>query len=162
MTERKTHHATFTIEKMLKAAPARVFKAFADHKEKKKWFGGPEGWTQVRDSMDFREGGHEYNDGGPPGGQVHKFDCLYWEIIPNERIIFTYEMYLDTTRISASLTTVEFKPAGTGTKLTFTEQGVFLDGFDDAGGREQGTKWLLGKLEASLDGTPVPAFEPAH
>jgi len=150
MTERKTHHATFTIEKTLKAAPARVFKAFSDPKEKKKWFGGPEGWIQVRDSMDFREGGHEYNDGGPPGGTVHKFDCLYWEIIPNERIVFSYEMYLDTTRISVSQTTIEFRPAGTGTKLTFTEQGVFLDDYDDGGSREHGTRILLERLGGAL------------
>jgi len=31
-----------------------------------------------------------------------------------------------------------------------TEQGVFLDGYDDAGSRERGTKGLLDQLEASL------------
>jgi hypothetical protein len=31
-----------------------------------------------------------------------------------------------------------------------TEQGVFLDGYDDAGSRERGTKGLLDKLEAAL------------
>ena len=45
---------------------------------------------------------------------------------------------------------MELRPAGAGTKLTFTEQGVFLDGYDDAGSREQGTRWLLDKLAASL------------
>ena len=164
MTERKTHHATFTIVKTLKAAPARVFKAFADPKEKAKWFGGPSEWEKDESTFDFREGGHETASGGPKGGQRHKFDCFYWEILPDQRIVFSYEMYLDTTRISVSLTTVEMKPAGTGTKLIFTEQGVFLDGFDDAKGREEGTKWLLGKLESSLDGTPMPVlhFDPAH
>ena len=56
------------------------------------------------------------------------------------------------SRISASLTTVEIRPQGSGTHLTFIEQGVFLDGYDDAGTREQGTRWLLDKLGASLAG----------
>ena len=51
--------------------------------------------------------------------------------MPNERIIYGYDMHLDDKRISVSLATVEFKPAGKGTRLTFTEQGAFLDGFDD-------------------------------
>jgi hypothetical protein len=54
------------------------------------------------------------------------------------------------TPMSISLTTVEFKPEGTGTRLIFTEQGVFLDGTDWAAGREQGTQGLLDKLGAAL------------
>lgn len=40
--------------------------------------------------------------------------------------------------------------AGGRTKLTFTEQGVYLDGYDDAKACEEGTTWLLGKLGESL------------
>jgi uncharacterized protein YndB with AHSA1/START domain len=53
---------------------------------------------------------------------------------------------------SASLTTVEIRPQGAGTHVTFTEQGVVLDRYDDAGSRDQGTRWLLDKLGASLAG----------
>ena len=49
-----------------------------------------------------------------------------------------------------SLATIEFKPAGKGTRLVLTEQGVFLDGYDDAGSREHGTGHLLDALGASL------------
>jgi hypothetical protein len=31
-----------------------------------------------------------------------------------------------------------------------TEQGAFLDGYDDAGGRDRGTRGLLDQLEAAL------------
>ena len=41
-------------------------------------------------------------------------------------------------------------PAGAGARMLFTEQAVFLDGYDDAGGREKGTRALLDKLEATL------------
>jgi len=59
-------------------------------------------------------------------------------------------MYLDDARISVSLATVEISPSGTGSKLIYTEQGVFLDGYDDAGSRERGTRELLDKLDVAL------------
>jgi hypothetical protein len=61
-------------------------------------------------------------------------------------------MHLDETRISVSLATIELKPEKDGTLLVFTEQGAFLDGYDDAGSRERGTRDLLDALGASLDG----------
>ena len=53
-------------------------------------------------------------------------------------------------RISVSLATVELKREGKGTRLVFTEQGAFLDGFDDSGGRERGTADLLDALGREL------------
>ncbi|HEX6958499.1 MAG TPA: hypothetical protein VF194_10995 [Ferrovibrio sp.] len=58
--------------------------------------------------------------------------------------------FIGKCRISVSLATVEFKPAGSGTEMVFTEQAAFLDGYDDAGSRERGTNWLLDKLGESL------------
>ena len=59
-------------------------------------------------------------------------------------------MHLDETRISVSLATVEFKPEGDGTRLIFTEQGAFLDGYDEPAQREHGTGELLDALGAEL------------
>ena len=89
--------------------------------------------------------------GGPPGGPVHFYNALYQDIVPDERIVLTYEMHLDKTRISVSLGTTEFKPDGKGTRLVYTEQAVFLDGHDDAGAREHGTRALFDNLEAALE-----------
>ena len=66
-------------------------------------------------------------------------------------------MHLDETRISVSLATVEFKPAGAGTRLIFTEQAVFLDGADTAAAREQGTRDLLDNLDVELRREPARA-----
>ena len=52
--------------------------------------------------------------------------------------------------ISVSLATFELKPAAVGTRLVMTEQGVFLDGYDDAGSREHGSNFLLDALGKSL------------
>lgn len=150
MTKRSAVHSTFVIERKIAATPERVFKAFSDPKAKARWFGGPAEWTRGEQKMDFRVGGRESSSGGPKGGFVSRYEAYYYDIVPNERIVFTYEMHLDDTKISVSLTTVEFERAGDGTLMTFTEQDVFLDGFDDAGGREHGTKELINQLEASL------------
>ena len=61
-------------------------------------------------------------------------------------------MRLDEGHISASLATVELAPAGSGTRLAFTEQAAFLDGYDDSGGRERGTRLLLEQLGKELQG----------
>lgn len=151
MTRRSTVHATFVIERHFPSAPERVFAAFADPKLKARWFTGPPDWGPEEKSFDFRVGGRETNSGGPKGGPLHSFVALYQDIVPNERIVFTYDMHLDATRISVSLTTIELAPEAGGTRLTFTEQGVFLDGHDDVAGREAGTRELLGQLAAALE-----------
>ena len=82
---------------------------------------------------------------------MHYYNCTYQDIVPNERIVTTYEMHLDKSRISVSLATVEFKAAGSGTRLILTEQGGFLDGFDKPERREEGTKGLLDQLGTALE-----------
>jgi len=150
MTQRTTTHATFVIERDLAHPPAKVFAAYADLEKKKKWFGGPPEW-EGKHTMDFRVGGKETSTGGPPGGVQHKMSGEYWDIVENERIVLSYELHLDATRISVSLGTTEIKPHGAGSKLIYTEQGAYLDGYDDAGQREEGTRQLLGQLETYLN-----------
>jgi uncharacterized protein YndB with AHSA1/START domain len=146
MSKRSAVHATFVIEQTYDVPPAKVSSAFANQTEKDRWFEGPPDWEKGPRQFDFRVGGRETSSGGPKGGPVHSFNAIYHDIVPNERIVYSYDMHLGDKRISVSLTTIELKPAGSGTHVTFTEQGVFLDGHDDANSREQGTRWLLGQL----------------
>ncbi len=151
MTERTATHATFTIERSYDASPARVFKAWADPAAKARWFVGPADWRLIEREIDFRVGGIERLKGGFPNGRISAFSARYLDIVPDCRIIYVYDMHLTGTHISASLATVEFEPAGGGTLLRFSEQAVFLDGYDDAGGRERGTRVLLEQLGADLE-----------
>ena len=75
--------------------------------------------------------------------------AVMW-LVPDQRIVYSYVMHLDEQRISVSLATIELLPDGKGTLLKLTEQGVFLDGYDDAGKREDGTKGLLDQLGLAL------------
>jgi len=148
MTKRSVVHSTFIIDRRFDASPARVFAAFADPKAKARWFVSP--WGPDESGMDFRVGGKEFNRAGPPGGPVHHFDAVYQDIVPNERIVYSYDMHLDDVRISVSLATVELFPDGAGTRLKLTDQGAYLDAFDNPAVREEGTKGLMDALAASL------------
>ena len=150
MTERSVTHDMFVIERTYDAAPERVFTAWADPAVKARWFAGPEEWGAPEFEMDFRVGGREVSRGGPPDGPQYAMEARYWDIVPNERIVSTYDMHMNQMRISVSLATVEFTPAGTGTRLVYTEQAVFLDGHDNAAERERGTRDLLDALDAAL------------
>jgi uncharacterized protein YndB with AHSA1/START domain len=156
MTQRSITHAMFSLERTYDASPSRVFHAFADPAAKAQWFGGPEEWGPAEAEVDFRVGGRETNRGGPKGGPVSSFVATYQDIVPDERIVYTYEMELDGTRVSVSLATIEFAPEGSGTRLTITEQGAFLDGHEDPALREEGTGWLLDALGKALEREAAP------
>src|SRR5438105_2992983 len=111
MTKRSVTHATFVVERTYEASPQRVFAAWADPAAKARWFGDADDREAGYD-LDFRVGGREINRGGPPGGPLYTFEARYCDIVPDERIVFTYDMHLDDARISVSPATVEFKPKG--------------------------------------------------
>ena len=81
---------------------------------------------------------------------MHSFEARYFDIVPNERIVFAYDLLLDGRLISVSLTTVEVRPDGDGTRLVFTEHGAFFDDVEDPAEREHGTGLLLDGLAAFL------------
>ncbi len=149
---RSVVHSAFTLERTYDAPVERVYRALSDEAAKAKWFAGSDGqWRQIERSMDFRIGGRERLKGRWASGVVSTFDAIYHDIVVNERIVYSYEMHLDEKKISVSLATMQIKPAGPGrATLKVTEQGAFLDGYDDGGSRERGTGFLLDKLGASL------------
>lgn len=143
MTQKFVKHGTFVIEKTYPASKERVYEAMADAEAKARWFTKPE-------VFEFRVGGREYSSGEAPDGRLFTFDATYQEIVPLERIVYTYVLDLDGVRFSVSLTTIELEDADDGTKLTFTEQGAFFDGLDAVENREHGSRELLEMLGNSL------------
>lgn len=152
MIERSVTHSTFVIERSYPVSRHKVFFALSNPQAKARWFAGPDDWERAAFSMDFRVGGRETNSGGPAGGPVHRFHAIYQDIVPDQRIVYSYDMHLDDKRISVSLATIVLTPEPGGTKLTFTEQGAFLDGWDKPDDRERGTRELLDALGAALVG----------
>jgi uncharacterized protein YndB with AHSA1/START domain len=146
----KAIHGSFTIDRVYDASPARVFKAFADPKSKARWFVGPAGWQEIRRELDFRPGGQEIVHGRFPDGSESRFVARYHEIVPNERLVYVYDMHAKGGFMSVSLATIELTPQGARTALRFTEQAVFVDGQDGNDSRRHGTAWLLEQIAANL------------
>ena len=156
MIGRSVIHNTFTIERSYLATPSRVFAAFASAEAKNIWgdtgdLGEADGEAAVAE-FDFRIGGRE-----PFGFKwqdtTYRCDARYYDIVPDQRIVYAYEMYANDARISVSVATIEFAKNGDGAALAWTEQGVYLDGIDGHEApalRKEGTAQMLDGLTGYL------------
>ena len=151
MTPSTTTHDTFVIERRYDVPAAQVFRAWADPVLKASWFTGNADSLGDTYELEFSIGGREVFRAGPPDGPVYTYESVFRDIVPDRRIVYTYEMHADDDRISVSVATVEFLDDGATSQLRLTEQGVFLDGHDTSTQREEGTRSLLDSLGASLE-----------
>jgi uncharacterized protein YndB with AHSA1/START domain len=61
MTTGSVAHQTFVIERLLKAPPRRVFRAWSDPAAKRRWTTSDATMTSIEFSLDFRPHGSEIN-----------------------------------------------------------------------------------------------------
>jgi uncharacterized protein YndB with AHSA1/START domain len=152
INSRSVVHGTFHLERAYASPVERVWRALTDEEAKQKWFGGSPGrWELIERHMEVRVGGRERLKGRWEGGVVSTFDAVYHDVVENERLVYSYVMHLGDKKISVSLATIQLRAANERTVLSVTEQGAFLDGYDEAGSREHGTGLLLDALGASLE-----------
>jgi len=154
---RSIKHGSFVIERTFNYDVAALFRAWTDPAVKARWFNGPhDKWTEQLREMDVRVGGRERCIGKFADGSESRFEALYFDIVPDRRLVYTYDMYFQGKKISVSLASVEFIAQGRdnekGTKLIVTEQHAFLDGYEDSGNRERGTQGLIENLGVALGG----------
>jgi uncharacterized protein YndB with AHSA1/START domain len=153
---RSIKHSSFVIERRFDYDPELVYRAWVNPEAKARWFSGPaDKWSEQVREMDVRVGGRDRLIGKFVDGSESRFEALYFDVVPERRIVYTYDMYWQGKKISVSLASIEFLLAGKGTKLVVTEQHAFLDGYEDGGSRERGTRSLLENLAASLAGGDV-------
>lgn len=152
-------NATFVIERVLKASPARVFAAYASLEAKSAWFKAPPDVETLNRDFEFRVGGKERFRACWPDGKVTDFQATYHDIVENERIILVYDLLHNDNKLSVSLLTLELRAEGDETRLIHTEQGSYLSGGEEAvKGREHGTTWQIDALVALIEGREARAF----
>lgn len=155
---------TITITRTFDAPRERVWEAFTNPDDVKKWW-GPEGFTAPSVKSDFRVGGtFVYAMQGPAGTEwdkVHYSGGEYLEIVPMEKLVatdyFTDEQGNKIDPASIGMpgewpdemkVTVTFEDAGDGkTTLTLIHEGHPAEMAGDA---EQGWSQSLDKFAAIL------------
>jgi uncharacterized protein YndB with AHSA1/START domain len=145
-------HGSFTLPLDLAVPPDRVFAAFSEPSLRKQWFRIPSEPGASHYELDFRIGGHEIAEGAfaPSGVREHVgYRARFLDIVPDERIVFSYEVILDGRRRWVSLVTVELAPDGDGTHMSRTEQYAFLTSTGDG---RQDVAHLKGSARLQLNG----------
>jgi uncharacterized protein YndB with AHSA1/START domain len=109
---------SLTIKRRIKAPPAKVFRAWTDPANLLQWWGPDEG-PVLHAEADLRVGGRFNVAFRMLDGTDHSSCGVYREIVPDRKLVFTW-LWDCTGQESETLVTVELKPDGDGTLLTFT------------------------------------------
>ncbi len=104
--ERSQTHATFVVERTYPVPVAEVWHALSDNDARDQWFGGGPTFEVTHKSHDFRVGGRGIEEGRWHGGPRSRFESTYTDIVDQNRIVFTYDMWVDDQHLSTSLTTI--------------------------------------------------------
>ena len=123
---------SLTIKWRFNAPPAKVFAAWTDPEKVKRWM-GPGEVKALLVETNVRTGGHYRWLMQSPDGEQHDVSGVYREVIPNEKLVFTWAW--KSTPERESLVTLTFKPDGGGTLMTLLHE-QFFD--EDARDRHQG------------------------
>jgi uncharacterized protein YndB with AHSA1/START domain len=113
---------SLTIKRRFNAPAEKVFAAWTDPQKLKRWM-GPGEIVAVVAEADPRVGGRYHIMMQRPGDEQHDVSGIYREVVPNEKLVFTWAW--KTTPERESLVTVTFKKDGEGTIMTFKHEQFF-------------------------------------
>lgn len=111
------------VKRLVNARRDRVFKAWTDSEMMKVWFFCGEGRAEV--TNDLKVGGSYRNEmflggacGAPEAKESHVHFGEYLEIVPPEKIVFTWSSAI----VSNSVVTVELHEIGAATEVVITHE----------------------------------------
>jgi uncharacterized protein YndB with AHSA1/START domain len=136
---------SLTIKRRFNAPPAKVFAAWSDPEKMTRWM-GPANVLKVTAECDLRTGGR-YRIKMLMASDEHDVSGVYREIVPNEKLVFTWAW--KSTPERESLVTLTFKDDNGGTLMTLLHEQFF-----DADARDRhnaGWTSIMDKLEQFLN-----------
>lgn len=135
---------SLTINRRLNAPPAKVYAAWTDPEKIIQWFGpAPTVLGSVKAKMDVRVGGSFRISFNTEDGQYHEVGGTYREVVPNQRLVFSWAWHSTPER--ESVVTVTLKEDGNGTLLSLNHGQFFDQAARD--GHERGWTGTIDKLE---------------
>jgi uncharacterized protein YndB with AHSA1/START domain len=143
---------SFSLNRQWAAPPERIFRAWADPEVKAQWFSGPKDrWKPLHRAVDFRVGGIEVAEGLIlEGGVTTRFEARYHLIEADRRLVFVYDLYLSGQLQSITLSSLLLQPVGKATRVSYSEQILFVDGRENLAGRQEGTELHFATIEQIL------------
>lgn len=114
------------IERVLDAPREKVWQAWTDPEQIKKWW-GPKGFTAPSIQSDFREGGTYHWAMQSPDGQVYWSTGTFHEIVPQERLVVTDSFADEDGNV--------VPPSHYGMEGDHPMEGRVIVTFEDAGGK---------------------------
>lgn len=133
------------IERIFNARRTRVWRAFTEPEQVKQWWGRGNDLEIVR--LEVEPGGHwRFIEHGPDGD--HGFEGRYGEVVPEERLVFTFEW--DGMPAHVSLETVHLEDLGDG-RTRVINTSLFLTKEDRDGMLQSGMEGGLNESYAALD-----------
>ena len=136
---------SLTIKRRLNAPPAKVYSAWTDPAKIAGWF-GPAQAEMLHAEADARVGGRYRIVMRTSDGEQHDVSGIYREVVPNEKLVFTWAWRSTPER--ESLVTVMLKSDGGGTLLTLMHEQFFDEPARDR--HHSGWSGALDKLEKYL------------
>ncbi len=138
---------SLTFKRRFHASPAKIWAAWTDPEKIVRWFGPAQVQTgSMHADIDLRVGGQYRISFTGEGGEYFQVGGIYREVVPNERLVFSWAWHSTPER--ESLVTMSLRPDGAGTLLTLMHEQFF-----DAAARDnhaRGWSELFDKLERHL------------
>jgi uncharacterized protein YndB with AHSA1/START domain len=114
---------SLTLKRHYAAPIERVYRAWTDPEALKRWFGPSDEGRILVSETNPTVGGRYRIVMEMPSGEQHRVGGIYRELVPNEKLVFTWAW--ESTPERESLVTVRLKPSGDGTDMTLIHEQFF-------------------------------------
>lgn len=138
---------SLSLVRSFKASPEKVYRAWTDPQSMMRWFAPSDAFSVPLVETDVRVGGCYRIVMKSPDGEEHDVSGVYREVVPNQKLVFTWAWRSTPER--ESLVTVSLRAAGGGTELRLTHEQFFDEEARDK--HREGWTGCLARLEPTFD-----------
>jgi len=110
------------LRRVFRVSKKRLFEAWTNPVEIKKWWQLGEGWTVTSANVNLRVGGKFHIAAKSDQGAYHAVTGTFREIVPEERLVYTWVVEDAKAGPEESLVIVEFREQDGNTELTLNHE----------------------------------------